>query len=31
MNKMIVRELVDKKENLHPDIKKKWNKMTQEP
>ena len=31
MKQMIVREQVDKKKNLHPRIKQKWNEMTQEP
>ena len=31
MKQMIVREQVDKKKNLHPRVKQKWNTMTQEP
>ena len=29
MQKMIVREQVDKTKNLHPDVKQRWNEMTQ--
>ena len=31
MEKMIVRQPVDKTDNLHPDAKKKYNAMMQEP
>ena len=31
MDKMIVREKLDKTKNLHPNVKKRWNQMTQEP
>ena len=31
MEKMIVREPVDKTRNLHPSIKKRWEQMTQPP
>ena len=29
MMRMVVREPVDKKHNLHPNVKKRWNQMTQ--
>lgn len=28
---MIVREHVDKKDNMHPNAKKRWNEMTKAP
>ena len=31
MQQMIVREQVDRKDRLHPDVKRRWNQMTQEP
>ena len=31
MDKMIIREKEDKTKNLHPDVKKRWNQMTQPP
>ena len=31
MDLMIVREHVDKKKNMHPNAKKRWNEMTQTP
>ena len=31
MQKMIVREHVDKSDRLHPNIKQKWNEMTKAP
>ena len=31
MQRMIVREHVDKSKNLHPEAKKRWNKVTQAP
>ena len=31
MNRMIVRQPQSKLENLHPDVKERWNTMTQQP
>ena len=31
MEKMIVREKNDKTKNLHPSVKRRWNRMTQAP
>ena len=31
MDTMIVREHVDKKKNMHPKTKERWNQMTQKP
>ena len=31
MDMMIVREHVDRKDNMHPNAKKRWNEMTKAP
>ena len=31
MDKMIVREKADRTKNLHPNVKRRWNKMTAAP
>ena len=31
MKRMVVREHVDKSHNLHPEAKKRWNKITRAP
>ena len=31
MQRMVVREHVDRTKNMHPSVKQRWNDMTQEP